>query len=100
MSESKGERLDAYLVTAGYASGREKAKELLAYLVDRHGVAVTTEQIAVLLWDNRPYDRTLKNYVATVVKSLKKALSNAGVEDILIKTHNHLSVDVKKFRCS
>lgn len=42
MSESKGERLDSYLVAAGYASGREKAKELLAsgqVLVD--GVAVT-----------------------------------------------------------
>lgn len=78
---------------------REKAKELLAYLVDRHGAAVTTEQIAVVLWSNRPYDRILKNYVATVVKALRKALSAAGVEDILIKTHNHLSVDVTKFKC-
>lgn len=78
---------------------REKSKELLAYLVDRHGVAVTTEQIAVVLWEDRPYDRTLKNYVATVVRSLRKALSAAGVEDILIKTHNHLSVDITKFKC-
>ena len=78
---------------------REKAKELLAYLVDRHGAAVTTEQIAVALWENRPYDRTLKNYVATIVKSLRKSLSAAGVEDILIKTHNHLSVDITKFKC-
>lgn len=78
---------------------REKAKELLAYLVDRHGSAVTTEQIAVILWENRPYDRTLKNYVATVVKALKKALIAAGAEDILIKTHNHLSVDITKFKC-
>ena len=78
---------------------RKKAKELLAYLVDRHGAAVTTEQIAVALWEERPYDRTLKNYVAPVVKSLRKALSAAGVEDILIKTHNHLSVDVTKFKC-
>ena len=30
MTESKGERLDAYLVAAGYAGGRDKAKELLA----------------------------------------------------------------------
>ena len=78
---------------------REKSKELLAYLVDRHGAAVTTKQIAVILWEDRPYDRTLKNYVATVVKSLKKALVAAGAEDILIKTHNHLSVDVSKFQC-
>lgn len=78
---------------------REKAKELLAYLVDRRGAAVTTKQIAVILWENRPYDRTLKNYVSTVVKALRNALSAAGVEDILIKTRNHLSVDVSKFKC-
>ena len=78
---------------------REKAKELLAYLVDRRGATVTTEQIAAILWSNRTYDRTLKNYVATVVKSLRKALSAVGAEDILIKTHNHLSVDITKFKC-
>lgn len=78
---------------------REKARELLAYLVDRHGAAVTTKQIASVLWEDRPYDRTLKNYVATVVKALKDALRDAGAEDILIKTHNHLAVDVQKFKC-
>ena len=78
---------------------REKARELLAYLVDCHGAAVTTKQIASVLWEDRPYDRTLKNYVATVVKALKNALRDAGVEDILIKTHNHLAVDVQKFKC-
>ena len=34
-----------------------------------------------------------------MVRSLRKTLSAAGVEDILIKTHNHLSVDVTKFKC-
>lgn len=78
---------------------REKARELLAYLVDRHGAAVTTRQIAMVLWEDRPYDRKLKNYVATVVKSLKSTLSAAGVEDLLIKTYNHLAIDVEKFKC-
>ena len=78
---------------------REKARELLAYLVDRHGAAVTTQQIALVLWEERPYDKTLKNYVATVVKSLKSTLSAVGVEDLLIKTYNHLAIDVAKFKC-
>ena len=78
---------------------RAKSKELLAYLVDCHGAAVTTKQIASVLWEDRPYDRTLKNYVATVVKALKDALRDVGAEDILIKTHNHLAVDVQKFKC-
>ena len=78
---------------------REKARELLAYLVDCHGAPVTTKQIASVLWEDRPYDRTLKNYVATVVKALKKALCDVGAEDILIKTHNHLAVNIQKFKC-
>lgn len=78
---------------------REKSKELLAYLVDRHGATVTTKQIAMTLWEDRFYDKTLKNYVAIVLKSLRDALRAAGVEDILIKTRNHLSVDVSKFKC-
>lgn len=78
---------------------REKAKELLAYLIDRYGSSVTTEQIAVVLWEDRPYDRTLKNYVSTILGSLRNTLRKVGKEDILIKTRNHLSVDPEKFRC-
>ena len=78
---------------------REKAKELFAYLIDRHGASVTTEQIASVLWEDRPYDRTLKNYVSTVLGTLRNALREIGMEDILIKTRNHLSVDPEKIKC-
>ena len=78
---------------------REKAKEMLAYLVDRSGASVTTEQLAVVLWEERAYDRTLKNYVSTVLGSLRKTLRKVGQEDILIKTRNHLSVDPDKIKC-
>ena len=78
---------------------REKAKELFAYLIDRHGCSVTTEQIAVVLWEDRPYDRTLKNYVSTLLGSLRNTLRKVGKEDILIKTRNHLSVDPDKIKC-
>ena len=78
---------------------REKSKELLAYLIDRYGSSVTTEQIAIVLWEDRPYDRTLKNYVSTILGSLRNTLRNVGKEDILIKSRNHLSVDPTKFKC-
>ena len=78
---------------------REKAKEMLAYLVDRSGASVTTEQLAVVLWEDRVYDRTLKNYVSTVLGSLRKTLRKVGKEDILIKTRNHLSVNPEKIKC-
>ena len=78
---------------------REKAKEMLAYLIDRAGSSVTTEQLAVALWEDRVYDRTLKNYISTILGSLKKTLRQVGKEDILIKTHNHLSVNPDKIKC-
>ena len=78
---------------------REKAKEMLAYLIDRAGASVTTEQLAVVLWEDRPYDKTLKNCVSTVLGSLRRTLSKVGKEDILIKTRNHLSVNPEKIKC-
>ena len=103
------DKQDFYVKTFGhfevFANGqplifeREKAKELLAYLIDRYGSSVTTEQIAVVLWEDRPYDRTLKNYVSTILGSLRNTLRKVGKEDILIKSRNHLSVDPEKFKC-
>ena len=78
---------------------REKAKEMLAFLVDRAGATVTTEQMAVVLWEDRPYDKTLKNYVSTVLGSLRRTLHKVGKEDILIKTRNHLSLNPEKIKC-
>ena len=78
---------------------REKAKELLAYLVDRHGASVTTEQIAAVLWEDRNYDRSLKNQVTATVASLKRTLESVGAGDVLIKTWNHLAIDRQKILC-
>lgn len=78
---------------------REKAKELLAYLVDRHGASLTTEQIALALWPDKNYNRTMKNYVSTILSSLRNTLREAGVEEILIKSRNHLAIDVNKIQC-
>ena len=77
---------------------REKAKELLAYLVDRHGSPVTTEQIAIVLWED-VYDRKLKNKTTAVISSLRSTLKNAGIESILVKSWNHLALDVSKVKC-
>ncbi|MGN0527911.1 MAG: response regulator [Eubacterium sp.] len=78
---------------------REKAKELFAYLVDRHGSSVTTEQISQILWEGAPYDRKLKNMTTAITASLKKTLKSAGIEDVLIKTWNHLALDTSKIKC-
>lgn len=55
---------------------REKAKEALAYLVDRHGSSVTNEQLAAILWEERIYDKKTGNITTTVISSLKKHYRN------------------------
>ena len=77
---------------------REKAKELLAYLVDRHGSPVTTAQIATVLWEEA-YDRKLKNKTTSVISSLRSTLKAAGIESILKKSWNSLALDVRTVKC-
>lgn len=78
---------------------RAKAKELLAYLVDRMGSGVTTKEACAILFEDAPYDTSQKNYFQTIVTELKSALKQAGIEEILKKTRNNLAVDVNAFEC-
>ena len=39
---------------------RAKSKELLAYLIDRHGRGVTRSVIFSALWEDAPYDRSMQ----------------------------------------
>lgn len=74
---------------------REKARELLAYLVDKRGAAVTTAEISLVLWED---DSKIRS-VQTIISSLRKTLKKAGVADILIKSRNRTAVDVSRINC-
>lgn len=78
---------------------RNKPKELLAYLVDRKGAGISSSNIANVLWENKEYNRSLRNQVQTVIVQLKEVLKSAGIEDILIKKWNNLAIDVGKVNC-
>ena len=78
---------------------RAKAKELLACLVDRRGVEITTREACALLWEDTPYDKVQKSYFQTIVAELKSALKSAGIEDILIKKRNSLSINPELLDC-
>lgn len=78
---------------------RKKAKELLAYLVDRHGASVTTEHMAAVLYEDENYDHKLKSRVTSASSSLQSTLKGAGVADILVKSWGHLAIDPEKIKC-
>ncbi|WP_455682647.1 response regulator [Thomasclavelia sp.] len=78
---------------------REKAKELLAYLVDRRGSSISMGELSAILWEDKPLDRSTMGQTRVVVSSLRKTLKESGIDDLLIKTWNHLAIDSSKIKC-
>lgn len=79
--------------------GREKAKEMLAYLVDKKGKPATRREIADVLFEKEEYTRATQNYLSKIVKELVTTLERVGAEKILKRGMNSYSVDVNEFSC-
>ncbi len=78
---------------------KSKAKELLAYLVDRNGASVSSAQIGAVLWEDESDNEALKDRVQHVKKDLRDTLSKYGVENILVSGWNSLAIDKSKISC-
>ena len=74
--------------------GRQKAKELFAYLVGRRGAGVTTREACAILFEDAVYTRSRKSHFQNIVADMRCTLRSAGVGDVICKTYNNLSVDV------
>lgn len=77
---------------------RSKARELLAFLVDRKGSGVTARQVCTRLWEEGD-DSHKMNYFYQLVDDLRHSLRNAGAESVLVKNGNNYAVDVKQLDC-
>ena len=78
---------------------RSKSKELLAYLVNQRGAGITTREACNILFEDGLYNTARKNYFQTILADLRSSLKSAGIEHILIRRRNHLSVDTSVFAC-
>lgn len=79
--------------------GREKSKEMLAYLVDKQGKSATRKELAEVLFEREDYSRATQNYLSKIVKELVTALERVGAEKMLKRGMNSYSVDVNTFFC-
>lgn len=61
---------------------RAKAKELLAYLVDRRGTGVTRAEIFSVLWENGTYDRARQKQLDVIIRSLRDTLQQYRISEI------------------
>ncbi len=79
--------------------GREKSKEMLAYLVDKQGKSATRKELASVLFEREDYSRATQNYLSKIIKELIVALEKVGAEKMLKRGLNSYSVDVDAFSC-
>ena len=79
--------------------GREKSKEMLAYLVDKQGKSATRKELASVLFEREDYSRTTQNYLSKIIKELVNGLEQVGAEKMLKRGLNSYSVDVNTFDC-
>ncbi len=78
---------------------RAKSKELLAYLIDRRGAAVTTAEACGVLWEDKEYNFSLQRQFQTIVSDLIKSLKRHKYDHIIRRKRNCLSVDVSGLEC-
>ncbi|MCL2764500.1 MAG: response regulator [Treponema sp.] len=78
---------------------RTRAKELFAYLIDRRGAAATAAEIAAALWEHKKYNKSLKSQTQAAISEMMKALKENGIDDIIIKSWNQISIDCEKISC-
>lgn len=66
-----------------------KAKELLALMVDFRGAEVSIEQAVSVLWEDRPYDETVKQLYRKAIVYLRQ----------FMKEYNLDFIDISRGRC-
>ena len=78
--------------------GREKAREVFAYLVDRKS-SVTRADIFAALWEEGMYDRSMQKQLDVIIRNLRKTLKEYDISDILEMQRGTLRVVPEKFGC-
>ena len=76
-----------------------KCKELLAYLIDRHGGDVSRAEAFGILYQDRPYDRSMQKQFDVIIRSLKKTLVEYGIAEIFEMSHAKMRILPERFSC-
>ena len=76
-----------------------KCKELLAYLIDRHGASVTRREAFAILWEDRQYDRSMQKQFDVIIRSLRATLAELKIGEILEMQSATLRVNPDLISC-
>lgn len=78
---------------------RSKAKEVMAYLVDRNGSSCSVKELAAVLFENEPYDKKQQWYIQKILSSLQQTLKELEAEDVIEKSYNNIAIVPEMVDC-
>lgn len=78
---------------------RTKSKEVLAYLTDRRGAAVSSRELASVLWENAVYDLKASKNLYNIISDLMKDLQSCGAGEIVIRSKQQLFLQMDAVEC-
>lgn len=90
---------DAFADGKSLTFERAKAKELLAYLIDKNGAGVTNAQIEAALFEESNGEKRKSKYVSKIIAALMATLKNTHLEDAVIRKRNYLAINKEKVDC-
>ena len=76
-----------------------KAKEILAYLVDKQGSGITRAEIFAAVWEDSQYDRRMQKQLDVYIRSLRETLREYGISEIMEMEKGVLRVRADTFVC-
>lgn len=79
--------------------GREKPRELMAFLVDRGNAGVSASEAISYLWPDRPSDAATQSLYRVTMKRLKDVLKRYGIDSLIIGNGKKKYLDTEKVEC-
>ena len=76
-----------------------KAKEILAFLVDKQGSGVTRSELFAAVWEDSPYDRRMQKQLDVYIRSLRETLQEYGIPEIMEMEKGVLRIKPDTFTC-
>ena len=78
---------------------RAKAKELLAYLIDRQGRFVPRVEVFSVLWEDGEYDRSMQKQLDVIIRSLRDTLDHNHIGELIEMKRGALRIRPEKTVC-
>jgi two-component SAPR family response regulator len=78
---------------------RSKAKEILAYLIDRRGAAVSNNEMLKVIWNDREDSPSLRSQLRTLYAVLQNSLFDYGLGNWIVKRWNTIAVQADIIPC-